>query len=371
MQVTKSVLNIIRRGLEGKNIGLPSGLPLLDKYTYGIQKSFIYLIGADTGAGKTSLAINYLYAMLIDIFKRIDQWEANGKIGNKPGLEVKFFTLEMSAEVLMVKLLSQYIYDKYSVIIPIKEIFSFEKPLESKKIEVINDCKLWMKRVEEHVHFITTRVGWKELDQQLKEMFSKHGAFYQDKEGNEVYVIDKNKEDYTFSCFVDHIGLLAGSKEDKDKCSDILIKYRDMCTLTSFAVQQLNRNFKSNSRRETNFRYIQIDDFKGTSSFSDAANIIIGIFFAYREKDLNCLGYRVDILETRFRMIQLLKHRFGDGDFNIGCCFYGEVGKWIELPEDPNQIMFPESYKDLPTDDNWYENFKKLKNELQIQVETK
>lgn len=47
MGVRKLIKNI-EDGKSGKNIGISMGLPDVDKVLYGIQRKYIYTIGADT-----------------------------------------------------------------------------------------------------------------------------------------------------------------------------------------------------------------------------------------------------------------------------------------------------------------------------------
>ena len=47
MGVSK-LLKSIEDGKSGKNIGISTGLPVIDKILYGIQRKYIYTIGADT-----------------------------------------------------------------------------------------------------------------------------------------------------------------------------------------------------------------------------------------------------------------------------------------------------------------------------------
>lgn len=42
------LLKNIEDGKSGKNIGISMGLPDVDKVLYGIQRKYIYTIGADT-----------------------------------------------------------------------------------------------------------------------------------------------------------------------------------------------------------------------------------------------------------------------------------------------------------------------------------
>lgn len=58
MGIVDSLYKRIRAGREGNNIGIPTGLPDLDKYTYGIQRGFMTTIFGDSGL-ILSLNINF------------------------------------------------------------------------------------------------------------------------------------------------------------------------------------------------------------------------------------------------------------------------------------------------------------------------
>ena len=51
MSIIDSFFSLIKRGREGRNIGISTGLKKLDKVIYGLQKKYLYLVGADSGAG--------------------------------------------------------------------------------------------------------------------------------------------------------------------------------------------------------------------------------------------------------------------------------------------------------------------------------
>lgn len=49
MDLIDSLYNRIESGREGNNLGIPTGMPDLDRYTYGIQRRFMSTIFADSG----------------------------------------------------------------------------------------------------------------------------------------------------------------------------------------------------------------------------------------------------------------------------------------------------------------------------------
>lgn len=82
----------INEGREGKNIGLSTGIPKLDKYTGGIQKGGYTLIFGLSGSGKSSVALySYIYRPLKDHPEK--------------NLKFIYFSLEMGADMLLAKLL--------------------------------------------------------------------------------------------------------------------------------------------------------------------------------------------------------------------------------------------------------------------------
>lgn len=78
--------------------------------------------------------------------------------------------------------------------------------------------------------------------------------------------------------------------------------------------------------------------FKDTSGTTDASEVVIALFFPYREKIARCEGYPIqNVLKKRFRLCQILKNRYGQADVNKGLLFYGEIGMFKELPK-PEEI---------------------------------
>jgi len=47
----KELNSLVERGKTGKNIGISTGMAKLDKVIYGIQRKFLYTIGASSGIG--------------------------------------------------------------------------------------------------------------------------------------------------------------------------------------------------------------------------------------------------------------------------------------------------------------------------------
>ena len=68
-----------------------------------------------------------------------------------PEIPVNILALsfEMSKEVLLAKLLSLYILDKYHIDISYSEIFSLDKPVSDDKLKYIYDARDWLTKIDD------------------------------------------------------------------------------------------------------------------------------------------------------------------------------------------------------------------------------
>ena len=89
---------------DGKLSGLASGLKDLDRMMGGLQKSDLLILAGRPGMGKSSLATNIGY----NVAKAWEgQVRADGRIESTNGGIVGFFSLEMSAEQLATRMISE------------------------------------------------------------------------------------------------------------------------------------------------------------------------------------------------------------------------------------------------------------------------
>jgi replicative DNA helicase len=89
---------------DGRLSGLATGLTDLDSKMGGLQKSDLIIIAGRPGMGKTSLATNIAY----NVAKNwVGEVRADGHIDTVNGGRVGFFSLEMSAEQLATRILSE------------------------------------------------------------------------------------------------------------------------------------------------------------------------------------------------------------------------------------------------------------------------
>ena len=74
-------------------------------------------------------------------------------------------------------------------------------------------------------------------------------------------------------------------KKGIDTTVDYFIYFRNKCSLTGIFIQQLNRGQKSMDRKLNGYELVQLDDFKDTSGTTDGSEVVIALYYPYREKN--------------------------------------------------------------------------------------
>lgn len=346
---SKSFFKAVQKGREGKNIGVSTGLPKLDSVIFGIQKKCLYTIGADTGSGKTSFALDMFIYNLI-------------KNAGENKISIICYSFEMSRESLYAKLMSLYIYDTFNVILTYKQILSLTETLSDEDFALIEAAKEWLESLDTILFIYDKALSPLAVYATLKGWLSLFGEFIQIDDHREEF---HEKDDRYKVAIWDHVGLFSGSDSKKvkiDTVADYAVYFRNKCDLTGIFIQQLNRNAKGMDRKTNGYELVQLDDFKDTSGTTDASEVVLALYFPYREKIARCEGYPIqNVLKKRFRLLQVLKNRYGDADTNIGLVFYGEIGLFKELPK-PEEISDYAPYLSLNYQDTKKDNKEKNNN---------
>ena len=258
-----------------------------------------------------------------------------------PTIDIHYllFSFEMSAEVLLAKLLSTYIYETYGEVVSYNEILSLTGTISDENLELVNESRDWLTELEKHCTIIDKPVTAKGLYAIVKDWtkeFGKYKIIEEKEEYTKEEYIPNNPQQYLI-VVVDHIKLLSvatghTTKQEIDLACDFLIHFRNKCGLTITIVQQLNRGFKSMERRQSANNLIEMQDLSDSSGPAQSAETVIGIYHPFREKVTKCEGYDVRQIRDRLRIGILLKNRFGMADKCVGVAFYGEISVWEELP---------------------------------------
>jgi len=334
MRHTDNLLKDIHDGLSGRNVGISTGLTKFDEVIAGIQRKSIYNIGAGMGAGKTSLALySFIY---VPLKTHLDD----------PHFKIIYFSLEISAETLLAKLLSLYIYETFNKEIPYKKLLSRTKnsQLTEKEFKMVLECKDWLNKVENKLYIYDRALTAKSFYAYMKSFAESFGTFEDVDEYNISYT--PNDPDLFVLAILDHVSLVKTEGVQKVKeaidtiCSEA-IHFRNKCFYSFVFLQQLNRTQSSMDRRKAELQEIELQDFKDTAGPSEAADVVLGLYFPHRDKISSYRKYNISKgFRDSFRSIIILKNRYGECDQIIPINFFGSIGLFKELDE-------PEKYQDI------------------------
>lgn len=332
MNNVEELFKAIDAGRKGKNIGFSTGIPKLDTYIGGIQKKCYYLIFSDSGGGKTSITLYMLYRCLVD--------DPTRKI------IIHYFSLEMSANKLLAKLLGLYIYENFGVIIPYSKLMSWKEPLSDEDYEYILKGKKWLEEISSKFIIYDKSLNRNTFYRAMMNLLEENGDFIESEDGKRK-IYKPNDPDLMILGVVDHLALcspLTGEtkKSEMDAISAYAVNLREKCGVSWFILQQANRGSTDMDRRKAELYEPSRQDLKDTECSYNDADTCIGLFNPVKMKLKTTHGYTIINdspnapfigMRDRYRGLCLIKNREGDPDRYISMNFFGEIGYWKQLPK--------------------------------------
>lgn len=331
-------LQDIENGIKGENKGLDLGLPRLMDYIPGLQAGNSYLIGGESGSGKSMFAMNNF------VYSPYDDYIKNYK--DSFNLKIFIWSAEMSKSALGIRAISRKLYLDYGIVADTNYILSRGKNRVSQ--EIFNKIKSLSDYFEEMTNHIEVFANENPVGARatILKYINDNGKTFHKKVNTtdgEIEVFDyykPYKKQLVIGVF-DHIGIIKSlkgmnKKETIDKLMAYQIDMRDMFGVSFVNVQQLNRSLSSSDRFKLGMVTPQLSDFKESSDSIDAANYVTSIFSPQRYEISPFRDYIINAkdggLADRFRAISILKNREGASDKILGTMFLGECGIIKELP---------------------------------------
>jgi hypothetical protein len=324
----------VNKGLGDFNRGIPMGFDRLTRYV-GIRKGMYYLIGGNTGSGKTSFIDDAFVLNPVD-------W-AMSKEGIASGIKVKVWyrSMERSRTYKMAKWVSRKIFLDQGIIIPVGKILGWNEKMTKDEHDLFLYYKDYVEQLSEIVTIIDGPENPVGIAKELKAYAEANGKIEQLDQWNKIYV--PNDPTQITMVVVDHIGLLKTTKDQPtkkdaiDKMSDELRYARDFYGYSPVVVSQFNRSISNPSRIKNGDVEPQLEDFADSSSTQNDADVVMALFDPMRYKVADPSGYDLDKLKDQFgakyfRSLRLIKNSYGEDDVRIGLAFLGELGIFAEMP---------------------------------------
>jgi hypothetical protein len=333
----KRLYHEIKRGIEGKNKGIPMGFNRLNRYI-GIRKSMYYLVGGLTGSGKTSFIDDAFVLNPFDWFYKNSIKNQNTDIK----LKIIYRSMERNRTYKLAKWLARKIFIDTGVEIQVSKLlgWTFEK-LTPEELELVEKYEDYMDAMETVIEIIDGAENPVGVAKDIREYAETNGIFKKIPYGEEY---TPNDENLITLVVVDHIGLLRptklfpSKKASIDKMSDEFRYFRDTCGFSFVAVSQFNRSIANPIRIKQGDVEPQLEDFKESSSTQDDADIVLALFDPIRYKVDDPSGYDLDELRDNYgakfyRSLRLIKNSYGEDDIRVGLAFMGSIGYFKELPK--------------------------------------
>jgi KaiC/GvpD/RAD55 family RecA-like ATPase len=376
-------LNYIDEGRKGLNKGIPMGFSRLDKFLRGVQKKKYYLVGANTGVGKTAFVDQ---AFIINPYNWIKLTNA------KESLKVFYYTFEIDIESKLSKWVSYQLFIDHRIEIDPERILGMdmqhendvENRLDDETYALIKDYKAHFEKMFEFIELEDVPLHPTAIFNQVKNYFEENGKWIEfdrtvgGKTKKIKYYKPNNKDEYVI-IIIDHVGLVKSEKASKtegmltkkgtiDRLSSYLIELRNKYKAIPVVVSQFNREMGDIQRQRFKELTPQLEDFKDSGSTQEDCNVAIALFSPARYNIPRYLDYDLKTpkhdVSTSFRAGFVVKNRGGRDGAAIGFRFLGHCGYFEELPQAKQFEEEPEMYKII-------EDFSQPFSELAIEVKNK
>lgn len=320
-------------------------LPGLNNYVPGIIPGILYKITSHTGNSKTQFT---KFAFVIQPIMYSIRHNINFKI--------LFFAAEETKEEFVDSLIIYVARVKYKTSID-RNILSGNHPtfLSENVLKVIEMASKDVDVILRYITIVDDHCYTPEDTYKICRKFAEHhGTFSTDAKGREIYT--KNDPSQIVLCIYDHISLLNGDYDEKQKrtmtkfealaiwsteiCKKILTKRWGWAVLN---VQQQNLDSSSQqftTRGESIMNKVipSVDGLGDNRIISRDDYVILGIFAPNKYDFEEFKGYKItgigpDYFNDNFRSIHLLKNRFGKMGKPLALFYDGSYNYFKELPK--------------------------------------
>lgn len=371
--MSKIINRVIDRIGKNRIHGFPcldNGFNRLNEYIYGVQQSTNYLLGGNSGSGKTALCDQ----MFLNNPYKFIKSEANVK---NYKLKILYFSMEIPAENKILKFVAKKMYDDWGLYLDVNYLLSKGKHRVSDEIfKKVVETRDYFEELESIIDIKEYGVNPTQVYYDIRNYARKNGKFF-GKEDEELSIdfnlkgeaLTKEMQKVSYykpndpNEFViiigDHNGLWKGEegavtkKERIDKTSGYFKDARNAYGYSGVLVSQFNRSLQGMDRRGGNSVEPQESDFKETSNPYEDANVVLTTFTPSMFNLATYKDYNINLLGDRFKGLTLLKNRDGEANKTIGCYFLGKIGEYREMP-------LPKEMTEQGLYEKYNERFRKL-----------
>jgi len=361
-------LDDVERGMAGGNIGLKIKYKKLQSWVHGLHRSRYYLLGADSGVGKTTLADDLL----------LDAWE-DAKSKGMP-FKVLYYSLEISRRDKIAKWVARRVFRTTGRNLPADYILNRieEVRLTDEDRVLVGSAMEWIKEVLEDIQIVDIiKHPTAMLNDVIHEM-EKHGTitWIKGKDGKD-YIKSYQRTDSNLFFFwvIDHLALVneeanLSIKQTIDRVSKYAVLTRNKLGVSPLFIQQFSTDMQSAER--TNKGKLsdgslapQRLDFGDSKYTYRDADVVVGMIKPLQfDKDM-FMGYNLlapvgsgTVWGDFFVSAFLMKNRFGIENRVDHLILNGMASTFLaEAPDKSNMFFMDEMNDTLKDLDKWQSRY--------------
>jgi len=352
MENKSGFLATVERGRKGDNAGWPTSLPKLDATIHGIHRGRYYLVGADSGVGKTTLS---------DFIFLLQAYEYAKTHGKK--FYCYYYSFELSKQEKLARWVSYYIYLKYGRMYPSNFIMGriHGNYPDDTDMKYIRAGYAYVSKMGECIAFREDSMHPTAIFMDVMHHYNTHGTVHRDppapgKEYGAVKGYDPNpgEQDSLVMFMVDHVALVHSERSmDTKQTIDLLSRYavatRNLFNATWVIIQQFSTDMQSWHRNAKKMSDAVIApqrlDFGDSKYTYRDADVVLGLV-SPRMFELDSFhGYKVEDYGDFLIGLYVMKHRYGLANTLIPLFMNPVVNRFEQLPASINLAAL-EDYQD-------------------------
>jgi len=340
-------LEEIDRGREGLNTGVDFGLTKLSSFIPNIQPKKFTTLAMGSGVGKTSMALySYIYSPYEHMLK-------------EPDIDYKciFYTMEIDKVSVLLKLISLKLFKDHKLVVPpdIIATRNAKNRLNDELYKLISGYRGYFERLDDMVEFIEEPTNPTGISKKVQEVMMGEGyLIYFDENGLECSKENAKRSKYipnnpkaVRNFMLDHSDCIkqekdaTTSKAKIDLFCEKAVYGRNRFGASFTVLSQLNRSLdnaernmhgKSEKNRNYDLLLPQASDLKGTGNLYESSDYVIYGFAPHNYGIKEFMGYDVERLKDRVRIIGIMKNRWGASNIAAGYGYLGESSLFFEIP---------------------------------------
>lgn len=332
-----STLNYIKNRRENDINGIPTTFQSLKKILPAFDRNQQIILASNNGTGKTSFVWKYAVVDTINfLIKNSDKIDGH----------IYFVSLELTKDMVMIKLFQQLLYKKFNKTYPLDVFLSLtNNRLTDEELHFLEvERKKLLEFFDTKVTILDKNNTVKGLSKDLSALIIKSNTVHNEKFLN-IIIVDT----------VNAIGLESGQTKtdamkewNQEYCLKLFRNELNCCIINIMQLdkQSQQKQFTVTGQKIEEKLIPTKDSIAGDKEASNSCSLMLALFNPTDFGLDSWNGYNVIKFEKGFRMLYVLKNNFGETNVCVPFFYHGVSNSWQEITESPEEFRKnPDLYK--------------------------